>query len=235
MKKTLFALTIAAAITGCSSSRNAVTRPEGISNVQVNGTIIDSSALATAPRDWAYSSSRDTAISGNWQLAGMLIGDTTWKTADEWAPMDTTAVMADSTGLQQTGIIPPAVSSKKATSFAAALYDTTTSYIDTAATTIATALKPFVYWHRVPEMRINPALGVFTGNTGCNSMSGTFNFSGNEMKFNNRIRTSKMACNEYDESGFIQALTRVNNYTISNDLLELKEGDKVLMSFRRKS
>lgn len=79
-----------------------------------------------------------------------------------------------------------------------------------------------------------PSLGIFTGNTGCNSMSGSFNFNGSDIKVDKRIRTSKMACNDYDESMFIGALLKADNYSLNNGLLELKQGTTTLMSFKRK-
>ena len=65
-------------------------------------------------------------------------------------------------------------------------------------------------------------------------MSGSFNFSGNDIKVNPNIRTSKMACNDYDESAFLSSLVKVNNYNIANDMLELKKGNTTVLTFTRK-
>jgi heat shock protein HslJ len=95
-------------------------------------------------------------------------------------------------------------------------------------------LQPYKYWGRTPVMTINATRHVFTGNTGCNSMSGSFNFSGNDIQFSRSINTSKMNCNEYDEANFLTALKKVDNYTINGDQLELKQGSTLLMTFKRR-
>lgn len=96
-------------------------------------------------------------------------------------------------------------------------------------------LQPYKYWGRTPTMTINANRRVFTGNTGCNSMSGSFNFSDKDIQFSKSINTSKMSCNEYDEANFLAALKKADNYTINGDQLELKQGSTLLLTFRRKA
>jgi heat shock protein HslJ len=74
---------------------------------------------------------------------------------------------------------------------------------------------------------------IFTGNTGCNSMSGSFNFSNKDIQFGRNIVTSKMSCNEYDESKFISALKKADNYTVNGNTLELKQGSTLLLTFKK--
>jgi len=94
--------------------------------------------------------------------------------------------------------------------------------------------KPFRYWNRIPSISLNPTSLVFTGTTGCNSMSGSFNFSGSDIRINKNIVTSKMACNEYNESNFLDLLRRANSFTINNEgMLELRQGSMLLMTFKR--
>ena len=237
MKRILFVLPVSVLLTYCSSTKPVIT-PAGVSNVQVNGMAATTPTDGSVNRDWSYKSSRDTGINGNWQLAGMMLPDGSWKAAETWKPVDTTtmntmdsstqAAMSNNSTTEQTA------STKK--DFGGKLYDTSTHFFDTAAfvQTIQASYKPFNYWQRVPEMKIMADLGIFTGNTGCNSMSGSFNFSGTDLKVNPKIRTSKMACNEYDESAFLGSLVKVDNYSINNDMLDFKKGNTTVLSFKRK-
>lgn len=245
MKRILFILPFSALLTYCSSSRQT-TAPAapGVSNVQVNGAGAMASTTASVEnRDWGYKASRDTAMSGTWQLEGMVAADGSWKSAQSWVPVDTTLVTTDSSVATEgtssnsgsTGSV-GAQGSSKSKSFGARLYDTSTHFFDTAAfqQTLSSRIVPFNYWQRLPEIRIMPSLGIFTGNTGCNSMSGSFNFSGTDLKVDNRIRTSKMACNDYDESAFIGGLLKADSYSINNGMLEFKKGSQTLLTFRKK-
>lgn len=94
-------------------------------------------------------------------------------------------------------------------------------------------LQPYKYWGRTPSLVINTTSRVFSGTTGCNSMSGSFNFSGNDLQFK-AINTSKMNCNEYDEAGFLAALKKVDSYNVNGNQLELKQGGTVLLTFAKK-
>lgn len=247
MKRILFVLPLSVLLTYCSSTRPAIA--PGVSNVQVNGSVVtDFSIAANNTRDWSYKASRDTSLKGSWQLEGMVAADGSWKTSEAWRPVDTTTTMVDTTAFQPEGSTvmpqskskldlsnsPQTASSKK--TFGAGMYDTSMHYFDTAAfrQQLADQVKPFEYWKRLPEINMMPTLGIFTGNTGCNLMNGSFNFSGNDIKFDSRIRTSKMACNEYDETTFVNALTKVDNYNVTNDMLELKQGNTTLLTFKRK-
>lgn len=235
MKRILFVLPLSMLLTYCSSTKPVIT--PGVSNVQVNGMAATTSTDGSVNRDWSYKASRDTGMNGSWQLAGMMLPDGSWKSADTWKPVDTTMNSMDS--MTQAAMSTPVTSDQTASTkkdFGGKLYDTSTHFFDTAAfrETVMASYKPFNYWQRVPEMKILADLGIFTGNTGCNSMSGSFNFSGNDIKVNPNIRTSKMACNEYDESAFLSSLVKVDNYSINNDMLELKKGNTTVLAFTRK-
>jgi heat shock protein HslJ len=64
-------------------------------------------------------------------------------------------------------------------------------------------------------------------------MSGSFNFSNKDIQFGRNIVTSKMSCNEYNESSFLSALKKADNYTLNGNTLELKQGNTLLLSFRK--
>ncbi len=72
------------------------------------------------------------------------------------------------------------------------------------------------------------------GNSGCNSMTGTFASEGNTIKFNNDFISTKMFCEGYDETKFFNLLFSVDNYAIKNNELHLNAGTKTVMVFKRK-
>lgn len=72
-----------------------------------------------------------------------------------------------------------------------------------------------------------------SGFTGCNRLMGTAELNDkNALKFS-PLATTKMACPGSDnmESVFLTALSKVTNYTVINDQLQLKNGDSVLAVF----
>ena len=76
---------------------------------------------------------------------------------------------------------------------------------------------------------------TFSGFTGCNKYSGRYKVSGNKISLSDAAASTKMLClGEYDEKDFITALKRVNSYKTDNGMLELLDGDEVVLSFSRK-
>jgi heat shock protein HslJ len=78
---------------------------------------------------------------------------------------------------------------------------------------------------RIPQIVFRSAENKFNGNTGCNSMAGTY-----ELKENNRILltgifSTKMACmnNMEIEGQFLNALEQADNYTLTGDTLILNK------------
>ena len=65
------------------------------------------------------------------------------------------------------------------------------------------------------------------GFAGCNSLGGKYELEGNKIKFQ-EIITTKMACPDVDfnESKFLSILSQVDNYTIHNDVLSLKDNNE---------
>ncbi|MDB5246934.1 MAG: protein of unknown function Meta and HslJ [Segetibacter sp.] len=243
MKKTIFVLPLCVFLTFCSSSKKAVTpAAPGISNVNVsrNDTMTSaakaSASFTPADRDWAYKASRDTSLNGTWSLDGMMAADGTWSTTQTSTPAtaaaDTGLIMNDSAGTAS-------ASSKKSKAKASnrkALYQAAQtrlkmSFRDT--TVRDTTIAPYQYWKRTPTLTINALNRIFTGNTGCNSLSGSFNFSDKDIQFGRNIVTSKMMCNEYDENVFLSALKKADNYTLNGNMLELRQGSTLLLSFHK--
>jgi len=235
--------------TFCSSSKKA-TAPAtiGISNVNVsrNDTMTSvanaSSSFTTADRDWSYSAKHDTSLNGTWILAGMAAADGTWSDTQNLntdsvstASNDTAMMVATDT----TAAAATTSTSKKGKrkNNRKALYDSAQARLNNmdykSTSTLDTTTQSFKYWSRTPSVTLNATNLIFTGTTGCNSMSGSFNFNNKDIQFGRNIITSKMSCNEYNESNFLTALKKADSYTLTNDMLELKQGATRLLSFRK--
>jgi heat shock protein HslJ len=256
MKKTIFALPLCLFFAFCSSSRKAVTPPAGpgISNVNVSRADTMTSAakasasFTTANRDWAYKANKDTSLNGTWTLDGMLASNGSWSSTSTWY-QDTSATRTD-TSMGAINVGTDATTGSGSTTANAAgrararnrnskrnaLYDTAKARLNMdykSTSTLDTTVQPFQYWKRMPSLTINAARQVFTGTTGCNSMSGSFNFSNKDIQFGRNIVTSKMACNEYDEASFLAALKRADNYNLTGNMLEIRQGNTLLLTFRK--
>lgn len=236
----------------------------GISNVNVStggapATAVNANAQSSPDkRDWAYHATNDTSLNGSWVLQGMLSAAGSW-TAMQSAATTTDAATATAsadmsatgttdatssmgtTGTQgTTGTMAAGKTKTKTKINKRALYDSARARLalntqSTPSTIDSTLLGPYKYWGNTPVLNINASNRVFYGSTGCNSMSGSFNFSGNDIQFGRSLNTSKMSCNDYDEASFIAALKKVDNYTLNGSQLDLKQGSTVLLTFQRRS
>lgn len=65
---------------------------------------------------------------------------------------------------------------------------------------------------RIPEISLDIANGKFSGNTGCNRMTGTFLATDSTLSFSDKMVTTRMYCAGYNESAFLQNLLRVDSY-----------------------
>jgi heat shock protein HslJ len=89
-------------------------------------------------------------------------------------------------------------------------------------------------WRRIPTLVLDVNSGTFTGNTGCNSMSGRFVAQGTSVVFDNEIIITKMGCTgKYDENVFLKNLLMIDNYKINDTMLQLRKLDTIKMSFKR--
>ncbi len=243
MKKTIFVLPVCLLFAFCSSSRKVAEPAPGISNVTVSrGDTMTSAAKVSASytntdKDFAYSASHDTALNGTWMLEGMMANDGTWKSAhpaDEMMNTDSAmTMMTDSMAMSSTE---KSAKTKSKKTNRKALYDAANkrlsmNYKDTTA--MDTTVQPFEYWKRTPTLVLSAGKMVFSGNTGCNSMSGIFHFNNTSIQFDRNIITSKMSCNEYDETAFLSALKKADSYMLNGNMLELKQGSTTLLTFKR--
>jgi heat shock protein HslJ len=81
---------------------------------------------------------------------------------------------------------------------------------------------------RVPVIIFDVAHGHFSGNTGCNSMRGSFRASDSTITFDERIISTKMMCVGYNEDAFLKNLIRSDGYKIQNGkLILMVEGGEI--------
>ena len=87
---------------------------------------------------------------------------------------------------------------------------------------------------KIPRLVLDLTTKKFTGNTGCNSMSGQFDFTDSTLQFNQRIITTKMACVGYNEKEFLETLLRTNSYKLQSGILILMFDQTELSRWTRK-
>lgn len=88
-------------------------------------------------------------------------------------------------------------------------------------------------WTKNPVLVMDYDNKTFTGNNGCNNITGKFKLAGNFIAFDKQIISTKMACPGYNESAFNNALLKVNKFSITGEELELSQDYIVLLSFKK--
>jgi heat shock protein HslJ len=87
-----------------------------------------------------------------------------------------------------------------------------------------------------PVIEFNTREKKFSGNTSCNSFSGTLVADDSTISFSEPLTMTKMACPGEGEAMFIQTLQKVNTYSVSNDTtLYFMMGDIVIMRFIKRN
>jgi heat shock protein HslJ len=86
----------------------------------------------------------------------------------------------------------------------------------------------------IPRLLINLKEKRFSGHTGCNNMSGTFDYTDSSLAFNKNIMTTKMACVGYNEKAFLESLLRTNRFQLENGMLILLFDETELSRWTRK-
>lgn len=87
---------------------------------------------------------------------------------------------------------------------------------------------------RIPELNFDASEEKITGNTGCNSIFGTFKIDQNKITFG-PIGSTKMACEGNGESRFNTAMNTVQTFKLTKNQLELFDGlGNEAMSFTKK-
>ena len=90
-----------------------------------------------------------------------------------------------------------------------------------------------LYPARKPYLSFDTSKTRFSGNTGCNSLSGPMDINGKSIKFKEPIMMTKMACLDgmEGENLFLQTLKETNSYRIKDSILNFFKGDRLLMQF----
>jgi heat shock protein HslJ len=85
---------------------------------------------------------------------------------------------------------------------------------------------------RSPMLQFDLPKSHFAGNTGCNSMSGTFYYSSTDssLSFNARIVRTRMACPGYNEAAFMKSLQSTSRYRLRHGMLTLLGDDNAELS-----
>ena len=87
---------------------------------------------------------------------------------------------------------------------------------------------------KIPQINFDLKTNNFSGNTGCNAMSGTFVIKQDAFQFNENIISTKMACPGYNEKLFIDNLLKTNRYQVKNGVLQLMYNATVLSQWARR-
>jgi heat shock protein HslJ len=87
---------------------------------------------------------------------------------------------------------------------------------------------------KIPRIVFNLSSKGFSGNTGCNDMKGTFEYTASSLTFNQNIITTKKNCTGYNEKAFLQNLLRTNKYRLENGMLILMFDGTELSRWTRK-
>ena len=91
-----------------------------------------------------------------------------------------------------------------------------------------------LFGQRRPALEFNRLEKRVTGNTGCNQLAGTYTIHQQSLLFGSNIVVTKMACPDYDEQTFLQALSSINRFIIKSDQLNLLRDSTLIMSFTKK-
>jgi heat shock protein HslJ len=87
---------------------------------------------------------------------------------------------------------------------------------------------------KTPTLFFDLSSGTFSGNTGCNTMRGSFRKTGMNLVFNQDIITTKMECTGYNEAAFIKSLLSTNHYKFDKGILVLMYDDTELSRWTRR-
>jgi heat shock protein HslJ len=87
---------------------------------------------------------------------------------------------------------------------------------------------------QLPTLRFNLKNKTFTGNTGCNTISGSFVQTDTSFHFNDNVRLSKKICTGYNEAAFLKNLFMANRYSIEDSVMTLWFDQTQLSRWTRK-
>jgi heat shock protein HslJ len=88
--------------------------------------------------------------------------------------------------------------------------------------------------NRIPEIQFDITQKRFSGTTGCNQMSGSFNADDSTLHISDKMITTRMFCPGYDETAFLQNLLKIDGYHFENGWLLLTSKNAVISKWGRK-
>ncbi len=87
---------------------------------------------------------------------------------------------------------------------------------------------------KIPQLNFNLTTKRFSGNTGCNALSGNFIIKNDALSFGANMISTKMACPGYNEKTFLDNLLKTNRFEIKNGVLQLMYNTTILSKWIRK-
>jgi heat shock protein HslJ len=88
---------------------------------------------------------------------------------------------------------------------------------------------------RIPEIRFDIMQNRFSGNTGCNQMSGNFLATERTLHISDKMITTRLFCPGYDEMSFLKNLLKADGYHFNEGYLILTSGDSIVSRWSRKT
>ena len=86
---------------------------------------------------------------------------------------------------------------------------------------------------KIPQLNFDLKTNKFSGNTGCNAITGTFVINQDALNFKENMASTKMACPGYNEQIFLDNLFKTNRYLIKNGVLQLMYNTTILSQWVR--
>lgn len=86
---------------------------------------------------------------------------------------------------------------------------------------------------KIPTLSFNLKKSQFSGNDGCNDISGTFALADDKLSFSDNIKGTRIECKGYDEKTFLHNLLLTSNYKIEDSILMLMNGKTVLSTWSK--
>lgn len=88
----------------------------------------------------------------------------------------------------------------------------------------------------IPDIQFDVKEGKFSGNTGCNRMTGSYIVTdSNTIHFSKKMVTTRLFCAGYNESAFLQNLIRIDNYKFRKGMLIFSVGKVEVFRWKRKA
>lgn len=91
-----------------------------------------------------------------------------------------------------------------------------------------------LFGEKLPTMKFDTDAMKVAGNNGCNNFNGAFTLLAGGKLDLGQLATTRMSCPGGGEAAFMDALKKVTNLKVKNNVLQLTDGVQTLMSFAKK-